>query len=207
MSGTFFTQQKKTQHNIQEEAIIIVSGLPRSGTSMMMKMLASTGFPILTDNLRSADDDNPEGYYEFERVKNLKDGDLSWLPEARGKVVKVISYLLANLPPNFSYKIIFMQRKLEEILSSQKQMLIRRGETTEEISDEDMALLFEKHLSQIRSWLSKQPNMEVLYVNYNQVLKSPTYEAERIADFLSENLNIQAMTRIVDQNLYHQRHN
>jgi len=206
MSGTFFTQQKKTQHNIQEEAIIIVSGLPRSGTSMMMKMLASTGFPILTDNLRSADDDNPEGYFEFERVKNLKDGDLSWLPEARGKVVKVISYLLANLPSDFSYKIIFMQRKLEEILASQKQMLIRRGETTEKISDEDMALLFEKHLSQIQSWLSKQPNMEVLYVNYNQVLESPTHEAEQIADFLSENLNIQAMTCIVDQNLYHQRH-
>jgi len=206
MSGTFFTQQKKTQHNIQEEAIIIVSGLPRSGTSMMMKMLASTGFPILTDNLRSADDDNPEGYFEFERVNNLKDGDLSWLPEARGKVVKVISYLLANLPSDFSYKIIFMQRKLEEILASQKQMLIRRGETTEKISDEDMALLFEKHLSQIQSWLSKQPNMEVLYVNYNQVLESSIHEAEQIADFLSENLNIQAMTCIVDQNLYHQRH-
>jgi len=206
MSGTFFTQRKQTPNNEHEEAIIIVSGLPRSGTSMMMKMLSAAGLSILTDDLRTADDDNPEGYFEFERVKNLKNGDLGWLVDARGKVVKVISYLLTNLPSDFSYKIIFMQRKLEEILASQKQMLIRRGETTETINDQEMANLFEKHLSKIQGWLAEQPNMVVLFVNYNQILKTPALEAERLAAFLGGNLNPQDMTSVIKENLYRQRH-
>jgi len=111
----------------EPKAIIIVSGLPRSGTSMMMKMLEAAGLEILTDHLRAADDNNPKGYYEFERVKQLKAGDFDWLPQARGKVVKIISALLEYLPNQYEYKIIFMRRNMDEVLSSQRQMLMRDG--------------------------------------------------------------------------------
>jgi hypothetical protein len=110
------------------ERIVVVSGLPRSGTSMMMKMLEAGGIPVLTDYEREADEDNPKGYFEFERVKNLKDGDDAWLPQAKGKVVKVIAALLTDLPSSYEYEVIFMRRAMPEILASQRQMLIRRGE-------------------------------------------------------------------------------
>ena len=108
-----------------KEYVTVVSGLPRSGTSMMMKMLEAGGLPPLTDSLRVADDDNPKGYYEFERVKKMPEGDKSWVEDAQGKSVKVISALLEHLPPEYSYRVLFMQRKVEEILASQTQMLIR----------------------------------------------------------------------------------
>lgn len=100
--------------------------MPRSGTSMMMKMLEAGGMKILTDSQRTADEDNPKGYYEFELVKLIQ-RDKSWLPRAKGKVVKIISELLKNLPPDYQYKAIFMRRNLAEILAFQRQMLIRRG--------------------------------------------------------------------------------
>ena len=111
--------------------ITIVSGLPRSGTSMMMKILEAGGLEVFTDNLRLPDEDNPKGYYELEQVKALKDGDDSWIKDAPGKVVKVISSLLEYLPLSYKYKIIFMRRAIPEILASQKQMLIRRGESSD----------------------------------------------------------------------------
>ena len=113
---------KTTQRN-NDKTIIVVSGLPRSGTSMMMKMLAEGGLPILTDALREADDDNPNGYYEFELVKKLPDGQNKWLADANHKVVKIISALLEHLPTNYRYKIIFMEREPSEILASQQKML------------------------------------------------------------------------------------
>src|SRR5262245_34269287 len=118
--------------------IIIVSGLPRSGTSMMMKILEAGGLPVLTDALRTADDDNPKGYYEYERVKQLDKGDQAWLAEAEGKVVKVISALLTQLPATHQYRVIFMQRKLAEVLASQRKMLIHRGEPTDAVDDETL---------------------------------------------------------------------
>ena len=121
-----------------QEPITIVSGLPRSGTSMMMKMLEAGGMPVLTDSWRSADEDNPKGYYEFERVKQIKT-DQAWLPQAQGKVVKMISELLQYLPPIYCYRVIFMRRKLEETLASQRQMLQRRGEPAPVVSDESLA--------------------------------------------------------------------
>src|SRR5574341_398925 len=110
------------------KTIIVVSGLPRSGTSLMMNMLAAGGLPVLTDSLRSADDDNPNGYFEFEPVKKLADGRSEWLPQADRKVVKIISALLEHLPNSYHYKIIFMERDLKEILASQRTMLSRRHE-------------------------------------------------------------------------------
>ena len=131
------------------QIVTIVSGLPRSGTSMMMKMLEAGGLPPLTDNLRTADEDNPKGYYEFERVKQLPKGDVAWLPDAQGKVVKVIAALLPSLPGGYHYRVIFMQRAMPEVLASQRQMLIRRGEDPNKIPDDVIAKLFEKHLKQV----------------------------------------------------------
>jgi len=122
--------KRKNQKQIKENQIIIVSGLPRSGTSMLMKMLEAGGLEILTDEIRKADTDNPKGYYEFERVKKLETDNI-WLPEAKGKVVKIISMLLQHLPLNYVYKIIFIKRDIHEVLASQKQMLVRRGEPTD----------------------------------------------------------------------------
>ncbi len=185
--------------------ITIVSGLPRSGTSMMMKMLEAGGIPPLTDKIRAADEDNPKGYYEFERVKKLDKGDTAWLPAARGKAVKVISALLKYLPGDYRYRIIFMRRRTEEILASQKQMLIRRGEPTDRVSDEELATYFAKHLAAVERWLAAQPNIEVLYVNYNRTLQAPLETAQEVNRFLGNRLDVQAMAAVVDPQLYRQK--
>lgn len=187
-----------------QEIVTIVSGLPRSGTSMMMRMLEAGGMPVLTDNIRTADEDNPKGYYEFERVKQIEQ-DKAWLPEAKGKVVKMVAALLKHLPADYDYKIVFMHRDMEEILASQRQMLIRRGEPTDTVSDERMAELFGRHLTQIESWLANQPNMQVLYVHYGDVLAAPAHEAERINHFLGDTLDVEKMVAAVDPSLYRQR--
>ena len=184
--------------------ITIVSGLPRSGTSMMMKMLEAGGMEILTDKIREADDDNPQGYYEFERVKKLKE-DQAWLEDARGKAVKVISALLKDLPPGYNYKVIFMRRKLEEVLASQKQMLVRRGEPTDRVSDERLRQLFQKHLQRVAVWLDEQPNFAVIYVDYNEVLDDPVVHVNRINQFLGNTLDVEKMAGVVDKSLYRRR--
>jgi hypothetical protein len=187
-----------------KEAIVVVSGLPRSGTSMMMKMLEAGGLPVLTDNVRTADEDNPRGYYEFERVKQIEE-DREWLPGARGKVVKMISALLKHLPPEHRYQVIFMQRDMDEILASQRRMLVRRGEDTERTDDKEMARLFARHLSQIESWLASQPHMDVLYVSYGDVLAAPVAQAARVNAFLGGGLDEGQMARAVDPELYRQK--
>jgi len=187
------------------QIITIVSGLPRSGTSMMMKLLEAGGLPPLTDNIRTADEDNPKGYYEFERVKQLPKGDVAWLPDAQGKVVKVIAALLPSLPGGYDYRVIFMQRAMPEVLASQRQMLIRRGEDPDKIPDEAMAKLFEKHLRQVDDWIKQQPNVERLDVNYNDMLKKPQPFIEQIAAFLGNRLDRAKMATVVDPSLHRQR--
>lgn len=187
-----------------QEVITIVSGLPRSGTSMMMRMLQAGGIPLLTDNVRMADDDNPKGYYELERVKQIGH-DRCWLQDAEGKAVKIISALLKDLPQGHTYRVIFMRRKMEEILASQRQMLVRRGESSDAIGDERMALLFRKHLRQVEVWLDNQSNVEVLYVSYNEVLENPVEHAQRIGRFLGNVLDVGQMVGVVDQALYRQQ--
>lgn len=187
------------------QIVTIVSGLPRSGTSMMMKMLEAGGLPPLTDNLRTADEDNPKGYYEFERVKQLPKGDGAWLPDAQGKVVKVIAALLPSLPGGYQYRIIFMQRAMPEVLASQRQMLLRRGEDPNKIPDELIAKLFEKHLKQVNDWVSQQPNVERLDVNYNEMLKNPPPFIEQINAFLGNQLDKAKMAAVVDPSLHRQR--
>ena len=185
--------------------VTVVSGLPRSGTSMMMKMLEAGGIPPLTDEIREADTDNPKGYYEFERVKKLDEGDIAWLDEAQGKAVKVISALLKYLPQGYTYKVIFMRRKMEEILASQRQMLVRRGEPTDAVSDEELKELFAKHLAQIQDWVDEQPNVDVLYVSYNEAVEDPPEQARRVNHFLGDTLDVESMVAVVDQVLYRQR--
>lgn len=188
----------------QETMVIIVSGLPRSGTSMMMRMLEAGGLDVLTDDIRTADKDNPRGYYEFERVKQL-DHDKAWLEDARGRVVKIISQLLPKLPGDCTYKVVFMHRAMEEILASQRRMLVRRGKATDDISNERMAVLFRKHLERVEDWLDQQPNFDVIHVSYNQVLVSPQEQAKRINAFFGRELDVRAMTEVVDPDLYRQR--
>ena len=187
-----------------KDAIIVVSGLPRSGTSMMMKMLNAGGLEPVTDNIRTADEDNPKGYFELEKVKQL-DKDNSWMGECQGKVIKIISMLLKPLPTAYNYKIIFMRRKMEEILASQRQMLIRRGQPTHTVADDKMAEMFNKHLKDIENLIATRPNMECLYVSYNEVLENPLVNIEKINDFMGGNLNRQAMLEVVDKTLHRQR--
>ncbi len=189
------------------EPITIVSGLPRSGTSMVMKMLEAGGISPLTDNIRAADDDNPRGYYEFERAKKLKEGDYAWLPEAQGKVVKVIGALLVELPPDYKYRVLFMRRKIDEVLASQSKMLERRGEE-KKIDDDTMAVLFQKHVKQVEEWMAKQSNLRYIDVDYNAMLEDPLPQIKQINRFLGGELDdaaVAAMAAVVDPDLYRQR--
>ncbi len=187
-----------------KDVITIVSGLPRSGTSLMMQVLEAGGLPLLKDDIREADADNPKGYYEFERVKQVAQ-DHAWLKDARGKGVKMVSALLLDLPNTFTYRVVFMRRNMDEILASQKTMLQRSGKPMDAISDEKMAALFRKHLSQVEKWLSEQPNVQVLYVGYNEMIADPIREIERVGQFLGNELDADKMTSVIDRTLYRQR--
>lgn len=198
----FFTRSKKKA--VEKQPVIVVSGLPRSGTSMMMKMLSEGGLSIVTDELRRPDDDNPNGYFELEVVRQLREGNSAWLQEASGKVVKVISSLLEYLPQEYRYKIIFMERDPRETLASQKKMLDHRGETSR-LSDEEMERQFQQHLTAIKPWLIRQPNMEVLYVKYNALMAAPGPSCAKIADFLNMPLDQARMLAVPDRQLYRNR--
>jgi Leucine-rich repeat (LRR) protein len=171
---------------------------------MMMRMLEAGGISPLTDNIRKADEDNIKGYYEFERVKQIKE-DRKWLKEAEGKAVKLISALLKHLPNTYDYKIIFMKRDISEILASQKKMLERRGEPIDTVPDYKMLSLFQNHLKETEDWLSKQNNIKTLYVNYNGIIRNPVSTVEKINEFMNGNLNIKNMVEVVDPTQYRQR--
>lgn len=185
--------------------IVIVSGLPRSGTSMMMKVLEAGGLPVIIDGLRSADPDNPEGYYEFERVKELAKGDTAWVADAQGKAVKVISALLEFLPASYPYRVIFMHRNIEEVLNSQRKMLVRRGEKVDAVNDAEMADLFAKHLAKVKQWLRVQPNFAVLDVDYNAMMQNPDEYIRTINQFIDDALDEQAMAKMIKPDLYRNR--
>lgn len=184
--------------------VVVVSGLPRSGTSMMMKMLAEGGLKTVTDEQREADEDNPNGYFEIEEVKALKDGDKQWVYDARGKVVKVISYLLEFLPKDLTYDVIFMDREIHEVLASQKKMLKRRNEVSA-ISDAEMEAQYREHLKAVKYWLPRQPNVRVMYVKYNEMVNSPETLVSSIVNFLELPLNVEAMQAVPNPSLYRNR--
>jgi hypothetical protein len=186
------------------DVVTIVSGLPRSGTSMMMRMLEAGGLPALVDGIREADDDNPLGYYEFERVKKVKE-DQGWLEDARGKVVKMVSTLLVDLPPRYTYRVVFMRRRIEEVLASQRRMLLRNAKPWSEADDARMTGLYQAHLRQIEAWIARQRHLSALYVSYNELLASPREHADRVNAFLGGTLDVPRMVSVVDQNLYRQK--
>ena len=182
--------------------ITIVSGLPRSGTSLMMQMLHSGGVEVVTDHVRTADTDNPRGYYEFERVKKIKQ-DTSWLPEARGKAVKMVSQLLYDLPTGEKYRIIFLERDLDEVLVSQEKMLERLGRTAAPRAAMKQSFLV--HLERLKEWLRRRPNVEVLRVGYHDLLERPAEEAKRLGEFLGGAVEVERMAGAVDPSLYRNR--
>lgn len=185
--------------------VVVVSGLPRSGTSMAMKMLEAGGLPLVTDHEREADVDNPKGYFEDERVKNLGEmEDRSWLADGKGKAIKVVSSLLQYLPRDVNYKLLFMRRNLLEVIASQNKMLERRGEVSE-TEDERMIELYQSHLRRISALLRHAPHLAALDVHYTKVLESPRQEAERMASFLRLDLDVEKMAGVVDERLYRNR--
>ena len=191
-------------HTCASELITVVSGLPRSGTSMLMQMLDAAGYPCLTDGIRKADADNPRGYFEYEKVKRLR-RDCSWLPGAKGKAVKIIAQLIPFLPSQFSYQIIFMERDISEVLASQRKMLQRQGKSGGNLSDVQLHRIFEQQVLEVKGVLT-QRDIPTLDVAYSEALQRPMKIAEKIQAFLGENLDVAAMAAVIDPNLYRQRH-
>ena len=189
---------------IELTEICLVTGLPRSGTSLCMSMLEAGGMPVLTDGQRTADADNPNGYYEYEPVKRTRD-DPTWLNVACGKAVKMVYRLLYDLPEGFTYCTLFMRRDLDEILTSQRKMLVRKGRPESEVSDNDIRRLFQQELRRFTAWIHTQPHFHVLEVDYNELLDSATPVLIRINEFLGNRLDVTAMHQIIDPALYRNR--
>lgn len=189
---------------MQKNFITIVSGLPRSGTSLMMQMLQAGGMELLTDGRRSPDENNPRGYFELEAVKHGRN-DLSWLAQADGKAVKVIHLLLTNLPTDRKYRVVFMNRDLQEVIKSQRAMLKQQGQASAALADSALAGVFEKQLATVRHWLAEQSDFSVLYVNHREVIDHPFMAAEQINAVLGGDLSVNNMAAVVAPLLYRQR--
>ena len=182
--------------------IVIVSGLPRSGTSLMCQMIANAGIEVLTDRIREPDTDNPRGYFELEKVKTIK-RDSSWLPEARGKAFKMVSQLLYDLPATERYRVVFMQRDLEEMLISQEKMLERLGRP---IAPRELVRKnFVGHLERLHEMLGRQPHIAVLRVEYRDLVERPAEMAEIVDEFLGRRCDVGRMAASVDPSLYRNR--
>ncbi len=186
--------------------ITIVSGLPRSGTSLMMQMLAAGGLPPLTDEVRVPNESNPRGYFEYEAVKQLRQ-ERGWLPAARGRAVKIIHLLLPELPNDgtFSFRVILMQRAIAEVISSQRQMLVREGRAAASIPDEQLARIYGSQLEKTEKWLAGALGFQVLRVNHRALLTDPGTVAAEVNRFLGGALDPAAMARVVDPSLYRER--
>lgn len=185
--------------------VVLVSGLPRSGTSMAMKMLAAGGLEVVADGIRTADEDNPRGYFEDERVKALAESqDRTWLRSARGRAVKVISWLLKDLPADNNYQVVFLRRDLREVLASQGKMLERRQEENA-VSDQQMIEIFEGHLWRVDYLFKHSAHLERLELAYADVVADPRRAAERMNAFLGGRLDVEKMVEAVDPQLYRNR--
>ncbi len=182
--------------------VIIVSGLPRSGTSLMMQVLDAGGVEVVTDNVRAADADNPRGYYEFEKVKQVK-RDASWLPGTRGKAVKMVSQLLPDLPPTERYRVVFMERDFGEMLDSQERMLARLGRPAAPRGD--MIPAYTLHLERVHQWLERQPHVAVLRVRYQALVERPGDVIAEVSAFLGGRLDVARAAVAVDPSLYRNR--
>lgn len=168
--------------------VVVVAGLPRSGTSMLMQLLAAADIPILTDNLRAPDDDNPRGYLEFEPATHLAT-DASWIPQSRGKAVKLALQLVQHLPPGQSYRVILIDRDIREVLASQTKMLTRLGRQGANLTNDALAMQYHRQKEDLRRWLGKHPEVALLPLTYDAVLSSPEQVAREIAAFLARDFN------------------
>ncbi len=184
--------------------VTVISGLPRSGTSLMMAALEAGGLPVLTDGVRAADEDNPRGYYEYEPVKRTRE-DPSWVDLARGRAVKVVYRLLFDLPVDREYRVLFMKRRLAEVLASQDRMLERRSQAVEPMDLERFTRLFGAEVERARAWLAARPNFRVLEVDFNRMIGEPAPALESVSAFLGGGLDVREMARVVDPALYRQR--
>jgi len=186
--------------------VVVVSGLPRSGTSLMMQMLAAGGMPILADGERVPDPDNPRGYLELERVKHLK-SDSSWLSTAGGHAVKIIHLLLKDLPTTHSYDVLFMERDIGEVLKSQATMLARSGRSGAPLPPERLAAVYHSQLASVRQWLSERPCFRVHSVRYPELVAQPAPTVDAVRNFLrgGQALDAAAMVSAVDPSLYRNR--
>lgn len=185
--------------------IIVVSGLPRSGTSLMMQMLQRGGIEIVSDGVREADEDNPRGYYELEAVKSLAK-NASWIPEHRGKAVKIISQLLFSLPTTERYLVILMQRNLDEVIASQAKMLERLGRAGASQA-EMLRKAFSTHLERLEQWLPSQKHIASIKMPFADVVSDPLISAKQVTDFLGRELPTAEMAAALDPSLYRNRTN
>jgi Sulfotransferase domain len=197
---------KRMFRKTQGEPILVVSGLPRSGTSMLMKMLEAGGMPMMTDRERVADIDNPKGYFEFERIKHLeKEGDKSYIREARGKALKVISFLIKDLPDDNDYKVIFMRRDLDEVLASQNKMIQRLQTADSSAAEAAMKEAYRNDIVRTRLLCQKRPNFELIEIHYKRAIEDPAATARSVNAFVGGQLDEAAMREAVDGSLYRNR--
>ena len=188
------------------EPIVVVSGLPRSGTSMMMNMLAAGGLEILSDGERAADVDNPKGYFELEQIKNLeKETDKSYLRAARGKAVKVISFLIKSLPDENDYRVLFMRRDLDEVLASQQKMIDRLESADADADAEAMKEAFRNDIARVRVLCRTRPNFALCEIRYKDAVADPAAASRAVNAFLGGRLDEAAMRAAVDESLYRNR--
>lgn len=186
---------------MEKDKIIVVSGLPRSGTSLMMQILQSIGMQLYTDNKRKSDSSNPKGYFEHEKVKSI-DKDSSWLTNVKGKAVKIISPLLRNLPDTYYYKIVLMYREIDEIIKSQQKMLVENNTLNSEIDHENLKKIFVKDIKETKRWIKEKSNCQFLEISYNDIVKNPETEIIKIKQFVEIESDINKAVWIVDKNLY-----
>jgi hypothetical protein len=182
--------------------VTVVSGVPRSGTSLMMAMLAAGGLEPLKDDVRAADEDNPRGYFELEAVKRLK-ADSSWVAGAVGKVVKVVHVHVKDLPRSgVRYRLVLVKRDMAEVLRSQRKMLVRRGAKGGNLTDERTMALYRKQVAEMEAWLAAEPAFSVHVADYNAILRDPRPAIAALNRFLGGGLDEEAMARQVDPKLY-----
>lgn len=183
--------------------VCVVSGLPRSGTSLAMALLQAGGMLVFSDGIRQADLDNPNGYFEYSGTRSLQ-SDNAWIHHSVGKAVKVISPLLSFLPSDLHYRIVFMRRNVREISLSQEQMLRRRGLTVGKDPGQ-IEEIMRAHIAQVKTWLTEQKNMSVCYMDYEWVVENSVAASSQLVQFAQLQGDPIEMAEVVDKSLYRQK--
>ncbi len=190
---------------VRRDFVTVVSGLPRSGTSLVQQMLAAGGFDVWTDGVRAADPDNPRGYFELEAARRLQ-ADADWVARARGRAIKVVSAQVRHLPPDLAYRLVLVRRDLHEVVASQQRMLARRAaEDAAGPPPERLVALYDAELRELERWLRARPAFARLDLGHAELLADPLAAARRLEAFLGAGLDVAAMARVVEPGLYRQR--